>query len=178
MEVHRGILKKRIMKPYFEHTASKLIHFGWEHGRYADFWSLVHLLSGLTFGGVAFFLHIPSLYALIAILVGAIVYEALELGAGVVEDAENAITDIILAGIGASIALYGFEALSLNNQISGLILVSALTGNILLVHQGWHAYLKRKAYEKRSHKYLLMALQSVTLLSIIAIAFVTVKWVW
>ncbi|MES2135126.1 MAG: hypothetical protein V4449_02740 [Patescibacteria group bacterium] len=166
------------MDSHFERTASKLIHFGWEHGRYADFWSLVHLLSGLTFGAFALFLQVPTLYALIAIIGGAIVYEILELGAGVVEDAENAITDVILAGVGASIALYGFDALSLNDQISGLILVFALTGNILLVHQGWHAYLKRKAYAKRSHKYLLMALQSVTLLSIIAIAFVTVKWVW
>jgi|GEM_PF-1901211 len=170
--------REKMLKLNFERTASKLVNFGWAHGRYADFWSLVHLLSGLTFGAFAWFLEVPTLYAFIAITGGAVLYEALEFGAGLVEDAENALLDILFAGVGAGVALYGFDALALTENTSALILIFALTGNIILIHQGWHAYLKRKSHVARSHKYILMALQGITLLSILAIAFVSVKWVW
>lgn len=170
--------KGKDMKLNFERTASKLVNLGWAHGRYVDFWSLVHLLSGLTIGAFAWFLEVPTLYAFIAIAGGAILYEVLEFGAGLVEDAENSLLDILFAGVGASVALYGFDALALSINTSAVILIFALAGNIILIHQGWHAYLKRKSHIARSHKYILMALQGITLLSVLGIAFVTVKWAW
>ncbi len=165
------------MGGHFEQRASQTIQFGWGHGRYADMWSILHLLSGVIFGTLALLLGVPPLYALLAIIGGAIVYEGLELIAGVVEDAENSLTDIILAGIGASIALYGFDTLRISTENSALILVMAIGGNLMLLHRGWHAYLKRKTHVERSHKYMLMGLQAVTLVGILGMFFVVVKWV-
>lgn len=166
------------MGHYFETRASKIINFGWEHGRYADFWSGVHLLSGFIFGSVGLLLSISPLFAFIVIVTASIMYEMLEVVAGVVEDAENSIIDIILAGVGASFSLYLFPALQLSPRSEGLFLIMAIIGNLFLLHQGWNAYLKRESYKKRSHRYVLMALQALTLLGILAIPFIAIGLVW
>jgi len=165
------------MTRYFEQRASEAIKFDWGHGRYADFWSILHLLSGVIFGTFALLLGFPPLLSLIVIVIGAIIYEGLELLAKVVEDAENSLVDILLAGVGAGIALYGFDALGLSTKDTALILAATIGINLALLHQGWHAYLRRKAHKERSHKYLLMALQAITLVGVLGMLFVVMTWV-
>ncbi len=165
-----------IMPHYFERKASQYITFGWDHGRFADFWSFVHILTGIALGAMASLLHLQAFHALIIITIIAVFYEVLEITSGVAEDIENSLTDIVLAALGASLTLYGFALFSSSQSIRALVLISTLAVNLFLIHRGWQHYLKKRARTERSHRYLLMGLQGLTILIAAVIIWAILFW--
>jgi hypothetical protein len=142
----------------FEKRASKAVVFGWQHGRYADCWSLTHFLSGCILGTLAALLEIPIFYALSGIAAILVAYEFFELGTDVVEDVSNSITDVVLGFFSASILFL----IHLPLRPSLLFLAACIGANAILLQLGWTHYLKKKAALGASFGRVRMVFRTIT----------------
>ncbi|MBI3573637.1 hypothetical protein HY090_01145 [Candidatus Kaiserbacteria bacterium] len=135
------------MERLFERESRRMINVGWAHGRYLDFWSIIHFLTGVILGAGALLLNVPLLPLLIGIFLIASVYEMGEVLAGIAEDLENVIIDILIAVLGAFLTIHYLNGIS--KVLIAYLLIGALIGNLFLMRTGWHAYLKRKIKNKK-----------------------------
>ena len=132
------------MKLIFEPSAPDLIHFGWEHGRFLDYWSAIHFLTGSLLGIAAIVIGLTPWTTLLCVAGTATLYEVLEVMLQVSEDAENVLSDIILTTLGAVIAQY-----SIVNMVSTFtqiiwVFIGIMFADIFLLSLGWKHYLKKK----------------------------------
>lgn len=128
----------------FERSAKNFFHLGWGHGRYFDFWSFVHILTGVILGLGALIFSLRPGAALIAIAVALTLYEGLEIASHVAEDLQNVVSDIVLGTLSAALVIYWLGNIISYNSLF-LVLAAAIAVNLLLLRRGWHNYLKRKA---------------------------------
>ncbi len=133
----------------FEKTAPDIIHFGWEHGRYADFWSVIHVLTGTLLGILAFSIGISPLHTLLYVAGIATLYEVIEIILHVSEDAENVATDIILTAGGSFVVQYIITIFHLTPTSILWAFIGILIFEIFLLSLGWRYYLKKKMQRVR-----------------------------
>jgi len=151
---------------FFERRAPKIINFGWSHGRYLDYWSIVHFLTGVILGAIASIATFPAVLAISIIAVLATLYEGLEILSKVAEDVENVISDIIAVTLGGALAIWLFDLFAASAQTKSLTLGLAMAVNIVLIHLGWRHYLLKKSQQKGSSRYLKLVLYILTLVAI------------
>ncbi|MCC6982057.1 MAG: hypothetical protein IT535_02190 [Bauldia sp.] len=135
------------MRFYFEPPGKDLIKPAWGHGRYLDAWSIVHTLTGLLLGTIGAGLGLPLWQCLLATLVVAVLYEGVEMAVGIIENLANAVTDVLLAILGAAVAwlvLIGRDVATLVWVFVPLALINAA-----LVAIGWHRHLRRLLRDRK-----------------------------
>jgi len=136
------------MRRLFESAAAHNIEWSWNHGRFFDFWSAVHLLSGFLLGTVTFVFDLSFSSTIVVVAGIATLYEGTEILLNVSEDAENVLTDIIVTTIGGVLAWYVGYFVQPNIGTIVLILISVGVLDILLFSLGWRNFLKKKLYGK------------------------------
>src|SRR5262245_56350828 len=115
-------------KRFFEAPAKHFFNFGWSHGRYLDYWSFVHILTGIIFGTLILIVHSPSLLSFIIIVAGLILYEFLEILAGIAEDIQNSASDVVCGSAGSAFALWILPKFVITHNVL-LILSVAIIAN-------------------------------------------------
>ena len=126
----------------FEEKAKRNIEASWNHGRFVDLWSIIHIISGVMLGLVVLALDINFFYGLLFALVGMIAYEAYEMILKIIEDAENSITDVVLGILGYIASYQFFGSDPTTNYV--LYLLFFVVVNAALFYIGWQKYLRRK----------------------------------
>lgn len=154
---------------YFEKSAKQTIHLGWGHGQYLDYWSLVHITSGIILGILASLIGLTYSQSLVFVLILAVLYEMIELISGYIESWTNAVVDIFLGVIAAAVTIFFFIRHNLGDSQQALILAVVIPINITLLHLGWHTYLKRKSKRNRSHKHIEPLLNTLTIIGALTI---------
>ena len=148
---------------------------GWSHGKYLDYWSFVHFLTGLILGiGVIIFSFNP-LVSFIIIFILLCLYEVVEILVKVSENFENILLDIVVGSIGSLVAIFLLPQIVSKQNILG-ILSLCIVVNLLCVSQGWKNYLKRKASQGDFYKYILYTLYSVYVLGILVAVISSFYW--
>ncbi|HFC10762.1 MAG TPA: hypothetical protein ENJ75_00985 [Candidatus Kaiserbacteria bacterium] len=133
------------MRRIFEQRAPEIIHFGWEHGRFLDYWSFIHFLTGTLLGIVAVSVGIAPWTTLLCVAGIATLYEVLEIMLRVSEDAENVLFDIILTTAGAVFIQYSIDTIASINIVWIFIGIGLI--NLFLLSLGWRHYLKKKLHD-------------------------------
>lgn len=138
------------------------INFGWSHGRYLDYWSVVHFLTGaiLGIGAIIFFNNHLLTFVVIIILLS--LYEGVEILARVAEGFENMFLDVVIGSIGAALAIFWLPEIVSRKDILGILILVILV-NLVCVSQGWKNFLQRKAAKSRSYRHILYTLYFIYL---------------
>ena len=135
----------------FERPAPQLVLPGFGHGRFIDAWTIVHVMSGIVLGALGILVGLPDATILVGTLSLLFIYELAESLAGIVEDVENALSDVFFGFAGAAVVLWMNTFVSLTTshvfQIGILALLVALSG----LYVGWRAHLVRLAAQKYNH---------------------------
>lgn len=133
----------------FERTAPRLVERSWNHGRFLDFWSFVHLLTGALLGLIAWSLASPLAETFLFVTGVATLYEVVEIVLKVSEDAENVLSDIILTATGGAAAWCFVTYLHLSPiDVAGTFAAIALL-DVVLFLRGWSHYLQKRLSRKR-----------------------------
>lgn len=136
------------MRRLFEAPAPRLVEFSWNHGRFLDFWSVVHVLTGVLLGLVMWALALPFARGALVIAGLATLYEVFEIWLQISEDAENVLSDIIVTTLGGTLAWHFAQASALGFT-KGLWAFAVLgIADLFLFSLGWRHYLKKKLYGK------------------------------
>lgn len=123
-------------------STNHVFELSFSDGIYLDFWSVVHLLSGIILGLVFVLLNI-SLYSSLLLSLGlAALYEIWEIFMDLSEDVQNVITDILLVVSGTYLLIVFLPNFSHSVSIS--ILVFLILIQAVLVWVGWKSYLERQ----------------------------------
>lgn len=162
-------------KTFFERPAPHIINFGWAHGRYADYWSLVHFLTGVIFGMFVLLFHAPSLISFIVLTIGMAVYEFLEIMDGIAEDFQNSLFDVVIGSLGAICSLK-FLSLIIAPQHWTLVVTISVILNLLFIRQGWQHYLKRKSSRSKTTRPTMRVLYFIYVLGGATAAIALIVW--
>jgi hypothetical protein len=140
----------------------------WSHGKYLDYWSLIHFLTGFILGIGAFFVSEERFLSLVLIFILLIIYEILETKTGVSENIENIALDVIVGSAGGATALF---LLPLMVSINGILVILILTIilDMFLVSWGWKNYLKNRAFKGKFYSYIHGALLFIYFIGTISI---------
>jgi O-antigen/teichoic acid export membrane protein len=137
--------------PKFESRAKYFFNFGWSHGRYGDYWSFVHILTGIIFGISIAYLGFDYWTSFWVVLFLLFAYEAWEFYAGIVEDFENAFTDIVIGQIGFVLGFIYVEHHA-GQEMALYALAEACVLALLLLSIGYRKFLKRRMQEVKAEK--------------------------
>lgn len=129
---------------FFEARASKIFNPGWEHGRYADFWSFIHFFTGLILASLALFIGLSLFESFLVSFVLAVLYECFEALLGVSEDLQNVVTDVVLVTVPAPIAFSLFPIIGVAGQNLIFLALALCAVNAFLFREGWNGYLKNE----------------------------------
>ncbi len=152
-----------------------IFNAGWSHGKYFDYWSFVHFLTGVILGIGVIIFSLNHFVSLVVIFILLSLYEVMEILARVSEDFENILLDIVVGSIGSMVAIFLLpQIVSKQNILS--ILSLCIIVNLLCVSRGWKNYLKRKASQSDSYKYILYTLYAVYVLGILVAAVSFFYW--
>ena len=128
----------------FERQAEKWVNFGWDHGRFGDYWSFVHLLTGIGAGIFISLADFPLLPSLIATIVLMVAYEIAEMPAGIIEDKENSLTDIIIGALGVIGTLYVQSVLHLTLHELAALFTAVVVINTSLAYWGRLHHIRKR----------------------------------
>jgi len=123
------------------------VNWGWEDGQFFDFWSFVHILSGIILGLGVLLFKLPTGWSMLAIAVGLTLYEFLEFLGRVAEVWANIITDIVIGSLGAAGVIFFLQRIVSYHSLF-LILIVCILVNLALLYWGWQSFLKRKSQSK------------------------------
>ncbi len=147
----------------------KFFNAGWSHGKYFDYWSFVHFLTGVILGIGAIIVSAHNFLSFVLIIILLIIYEGLEKKVKVSENFENMLSDIIIGSAGSAVAIFLLPNIISSRDIFGVLGLSIII-NLICVSKGWKNYLKRKAEQGSSYIYILYTLYYIyTLGAFIAI---------
>ena len=135
----------------FEKRAKRLIEPSFRHGIYLDYWSFVHVFSGLILGLLFIIFELNIVNALVFSFILAVLYKVFEVIVRISEDIQNVIMDIVLVTFGTYLAFAYFIELSSFKMIS-LVFVLTLV-NIILTYTGRIKYIKNKLKVRRRRMY-------------------------
>ncbi|HQU08181.1 MAG: hypothetical protein B7X04_03890 [Parcubacteria group bacterium 21-54-25] len=134
------------MRRLFEPPAPRLIEPSWNHGRFLDLWSFIHLLTGALLGLAAWWLGIPLARTFLIVVGLATLYEVIEILLQVSEDAENVLTDIIVTSLGSALAWWLASTAHPGTVTAAWTFASIVVLDAFLFSLGWRHYLKKKLY--------------------------------
>ena len=132
------------MRRIFEPKAPHLIELGWHHGRFLDFWSIMHILSGALLGMVAQKIGLSLTETLLIVAGIATLYEVLEIVLQISEDIENVLSDIVLTTTGGVLAWYFVSMTHLNLATVVWTSIGILVLDAILFSLGWRYYFEKK----------------------------------
>jgi hypothetical protein len=124
--------------------AKKFFNPGWQDGKYLDLWSFVHILTGVILGLGVLIFRLPPGWSMLALTLGLIAYEFLEVAGKVSERWENIITDVVVGAAGAAFIIFYLNELVAYHSLF-LALAVCIIANLILLYLGWHSFLKRKS---------------------------------
>ena len=134
-----------------------IFHLGWSHGEYLDYWSFIHLFTGIILGiGTLIFSFNPFL-SFFALVILYIIYEGLEILVHISEGFWNIILDIVVGSVGSAVAIFFLPQILSMRDIFGILSIAIII-DLMLVYGGWQNFLQRKASEGSSYKLVLYAL--------------------
>jgi hypothetical protein len=142
---------------------------GWSHGKYVDYWSFVHFLTGAILGIMSIILSLPHVLSFIVIVVLLTLYEGIEMLGRVSEGIGNIISDIIIGAVASALAIFYLPEILSKPNLLGLLSICIFV-NLICVSEGWKNYLKRKASAGDFYTYILWTLYFIYVLgSLIAL---------
>lgn len=100
----------------------------WRHRHYIDFWSFVHLLSGMLLAAGCIFFALSFMHAFVLSAALLLAWEVLEWLAGISETAGNIVLDIVIGIGGFLLASYWYLVLGMAfdlRVVGGLAIVTA-----------------------------------------------------
>lgn len=139
------------------HSIKTILNTGWSHGKYVDYWSFVHVLSGVILGIVATLFSDNHLLSFIIIFVLLVVYEGAEMLVKVSEGTANIVLDIIIGAVGSAFSIFILPQILSKQNTLGVLSLCILT-NLFLVSLGWKNFLKHKSTENGSYLHVLYTL--------------------
>lgn len=123
----------------------------WREGKWLDLWSVVHFLSGMTIGFVAYLLHLGDVASVIIVFLGLVAYEMWEKIVGIEEMPTNRVMDVVV-GMASFMSVFFYLAPRLS--VTSYILTAGftITANVVGSVFGWIASQKAAALKKRAHE--------------------------
>ncbi|MBP6884160.1 MAG: hypothetical protein KBC06_02920 [Candidatus Pacebacteria bacterium] len=144
-------------------AVKELFASGWSHGKYVDYWSFVHFLTGAILGIGSIILTLPHFFSFVLILVLLIAYEGIEMLGRVSEGIENILSDIVIGGAGSALTIFYLPQILSTPNLLGLLSLCIFI-NLICVSEGWKNYLKRKASSGDFYTYILWTLYFIYVL--------------
>lgn len=142
-----------------------IFHTSWSHGEYLDYWSFVHLLSGIILGIFATIVSTQYFLSFVFIVILLIFYEWLEILVKVSEGFKNILLDIVVGGLGSALAIFLLPLIFSPKNIFGVLSLSIIL-NLMLVYSGWNNFLHRKAKEGNSYKIIFYTSRFIFILGV------------
>ena len=142
-----------------------IFHTGWSHGEYLDYWSFVHLLSGIILGIFVTIISTQYFLSFVFIVILLIFYEWLEILVKVSEGFKNILLDIVVGGLGSALAIFLLPLIFSPKNILGVLSLSIIL-NLMLVYGGWNNFLHRKAKEGSSYKIIFYTSRFIFILGV------------
>ncbi len=119
----------------------------WREGKWVDLWSVVHLLSGTSFGLALGVLGWGTTASIVIALLSFVLYETWEAMVKIAETPQNRFMDVV-TGMASFVPVFFFSrGLSTNAFI--LAFGFTLTANIVMATLGWLASRKAEEFEQR-----------------------------
>jgi len=138
-------------------TKKQILNTGWSHGKYVDYWSFVHILSGVILGIGATLFASNHLLSFTVIFILLVAYEGAEILVRVSEGMANIMLDIIVGAVGSAFAIFLLPQILSRQDTLGILSLCILV-NLFLVSLGWKNFLKNKATENGSYMHVLYTL--------------------
>jgi hypothetical protein len=135
----------------FERPAPKLILPGFGHGRFIDAWTIVHIMSGIVLGALGLLIGMDNPTLLVSTLALLFLYELFESLLGIVEDVENALSDVFFGFAGAATVTWVNTYVQLTNSHTFQIAIFAFLIGLSGLYVGWRTHLVHLAAQKYNH---------------------------
>lgn len=131
---------------YLDHRGKFIRTDLWREGKWFDFWSVVHFLSGVAMGFFPRYLRLNAFAAFAIALLALVAYEMFEVIAKIEETPQNRVMDVVV-GLASFTPIYFLNpTLSLSTSVAlCLIFFSAAS---ILGAIGWHASQKAAVFER------------------------------
>lgn len=113
----------------------------WAEGKYFDFWSVNHFLSGVVVAAALLLFNVSFWPALVIAFLIFVAYELLEVALQIEEHMANRVTDVAVDVLGFFAAVYVFLILEKPLNVTFLVIVVLLL--IVLTILGYDAWVKR-----------------------------------
>jgi len=147
----------------------------WSHGKYLDYWSFVHLLTGVILGIMASLRFDEPVRSFLVILSLLAAYEGIEMMLHIAEGWQNIALDIVIGAGGAGISLFALPQIVPRENILGILSFFIIV-TLMLLSRGWENFLKRKAWDAGSYKPVLYLLNFIFILGILAAVLSLLYW--
>jgi len=119
----------------------------WREGKWIDLWSVVHFLSGVSFGLGATFFKFGAVPTIVIVFLLLVAYEMWEAMVKIHETPQNRFMDVVVGMASFVPAFFLVQGLSGPSLILAFGLV--LTVNIVLATFGWLASRKAEEFEQK-----------------------------
>lgn len=120
----------------------------WREGKYIDLWSVVHLLTGVSFGLGMFFLKFGTAPSALIVFILLVAYELWEALVKIEETPQNRMMDVVL-GMTSFIPTFFYLAPLLPQTDLIIPFASILAANVILAALGWFESKKASALEAK-----------------------------
>lgn len=135
----------------FERPAPKLMLPGFGHGRFIDAWTIVHVMSGIVLGALGLLVGMDNPTLLVSTLALLFLYELFESLLGIVEDVENALSDVFFGFAGAATVIWINTYVQLSSSHTFQIAIIAFLVGLSGLYVGWRTHLVHLAAQKYNH---------------------------
>jgi hypothetical protein len=119
----------------------------WREGKWLDLWSVVHLLSGASFGFSLSLLDFSASASILIALLSFVLYETWEAMVKIIETPQNRFMDVVV-GMISFFPVYLF-ATKLSMSAFILAFGLTLTANVVMATLGWLESRKAEEFERR-----------------------------
>src|SRR3989338_3272288 len=124
----------------------------WREGKWVDLWSVVHLLSGASFGLFFGVMNLGTTASFVIAFLSFVLYETWEAMVKIVETPQNRFMDVVVGMVSFAPVFFLSQGLSANTFI--LAFGFTLTANIVMATLGWLASRKAEEFERRLRRRL------------------------
>jgi len=119
----------------------------WREGKWLDLWSVVHLLSGMSFGLALGVLGLGTTASIVIAFLVFVLYETWEAMVRIVETPQNRFMDVVV-GMMSFVPTFFFSQ-GLPTTFFILVFGPTVTVNVVTATIGWLASRKAEALEQR-----------------------------
>src|SRR3989338_10042420 len=119
----------------------------WREGKWVDLWSVVHLLSGASFGLFFGVMNLGTTASFVIAFLSFVLYETWEARVKIVETPQNRFMDVVVGMVSFAPVFFLSQGLPTSSFI--LVFGLTLTVNVVMATLGWLASRKAEALEQR-----------------------------